>query len=333
MQKQTRGYKRITYIERDIIAQHLALGNSKRAIARKLCRSPSTITREIIRDTKKSDGYGYGAARASRRSVRRASSRRRSKYKLERFVRLHRYVMEKLKQLWSPQQIERRLKDEYPFDKSMRISSESIYRYLYIRPSRELRMLLRHGHLRRRKRGRPRKEEQRGKIPDMTMIEDRPQEVRKRLVPGHWEGDLLKGKRNQSAIGTLVERSTRYVILVPLGGLDASSVRKAFAKAIEGFPKDIRRSLTYDQGKEMADHLQLTMDTDMQVYFAQKGSPWERGTSENTNGLIRQFFPKGTDFTLVNNEELKRAQDLLNDRPRRVLDWQKPDEVLADVLH
>ncbi len=171
------------------------------------------------------------------------------------------------------------------------------------------------------------------KIPNMTMIQDRPQEVRKRLVPGHWEGDLLKGKRNQSAIGTLVERSTRYVILVPLGGLGASSVRKAFAKAIEGFPNDIRRSLTYDQGKEMADHLQLTMDTDMQVYFAHKGSPWERGTSENNNGLIRQFFPKGTDFTLVNNEELKRAQDLLNDRPRRVLNWKKPDEVLADVLH
>ena len=131
----------------------------------------------------------------------------------------------------------------------------------------------------------------------------------------------------------MVGRSTRYIILVPLRGLDASSVRKAFANAIKGFPGDIRRSLTYDQGKEMAEHLQLTMDTDMQVYFAHKGSPWERGTSENTNGLIRQFFAKGTDFTLVNNEQLKRAQELLNDRSRRVLDWKKPDEVLASVLH
>lgn len=130
-----------------------------------------------------------------------------------------------------------------------------------------------------------------------------------------------------------MERSTRYVILVPLRGLDANSVRKAFANAIKGFPGDIRRSLTYDQGKEMAEYLQLTMGTDIQVYFAHKGSPWEREPSENTNGLIRQFFAKGTDFTLVNNEQLKRAQDLLNDRSRRVLDWKKPDEVLASVLH
>ena len=333
MQIQTPRYKRITYLERDIIARYLAEGYSKRSIARKLSRSPSSITREIKRDTKNTDGYGYGAGRAGRRSIRRSSSRRRGKYKLQRIIRLYRYVMKKLKQLWSPQQIESRLKDEYPEDKSMRISSESIYRYLYVKPSRELRMLLRHGHLRRRKRGRPKKDEQRGKIVDMRMIDQRPMEVRKRLVPGHWEGDLLKGKRNQSAIGTLVERSTRYVILVPLGGLDANSVRNAFADAIKGFPGDIRRSLTYDQGKEMAEHLQLTMDTDMQVYFAHKGSPWERGTSENTNGLIRQFFPKGTDFTLVSDKQLKRAQDLLNDRPRRVLDWKKPDEVLASVLH
>jgi transposase, IS30 family len=225
MQTQTHRYKRITYLERDIIARYLAQGYSKRSIARELNRSASTITRETKRDTKNTDGYGYGAGRAGRRSMRRASGRRRGKYKLERIIDLYRYVMKKLKQLWSPQQIESRLKDEYPEDKSMRISSESIYRYLYVKPSRELRMLLRHRHLRRRKRGRPKKDEKRGKILDMTMIEQRPVEVRKRLVPGHWEGDLLKGKRNQSVIGTLVERSTRYVVLVSLGGLDAHSVR------------------------------------------------------------------------------------------------------------
>jgi len=167
----------------------------------------------------------------------------------------------------------------------------------------------------------------------MTMIDERPEEVIPRLVPGHWGGDLLKGKYNKSAIGTLVERSTRYTLLIPLPELNAQSVRRAFAEAVLELPSDIRRSLTYDQGKEMAEHIEFTLDTDMQVYFAHEGAPWERGTNENTNGLLRQFFPKGTDFTQVSIEELKRAQDLLNNRPRRVLHWQKPHEVLATVLH
>ena len=164
------------------------------------------------------------------------------------------------------------------------------------------------------------------------MIDERPEEVVSRLVPGHWEGDIIKGKRNQSALGTLVERRTRYTVLVPLLAFDAQSVRKAFAKALTNLPHDIRRTLTYDQGKEMADHIQLTLATNVQVYFAHEGSPWERGTNENTNGLIQQFFPKGTEFAQVTHAEIKRAQALLNDRPRKVLGFQKPDEVLSYVL-
>jgi len=330
---QHKRYTRVTDLERDTISWQLARGYSKREIARYLGRSPSTISREISRDISKTNGNVYGAARAGRRSNRNASRRRRGKYKLDNNPVLYNYVMEKLFLLWSPQQIEKRLIQEYPDDMNMRISSESVYKYLYVKPSRELRKLLRHGHLRRRKRGRPKREETRGKIPDMAMIDERPEEVMPRLVPGHWEGDLLKGKYNKSAIGTLVERRTRYTLLIPLPELNAQSVREAFADAVLELSSDIRRSLTYDQGKEMAEHLEFTLDTDMEVYFAHEGAPWERGTNENTNGLLRQFFPKGTDFTQVSIEELKRAQDLLNDRPRRVLHWQKPHEVLSMVLH
>ncbi|PSO43048.1 hypothetical protein BRC19_03295 [Candidatus Saccharibacteria bacterium QS_5_54_17] len=225
-----------------------------------------------------------------------------------------------------------RIRREYPLDIDMRISPEAIYQYLYVQPSKELRRLLRHGHLHPARRGRPKKGETRGQIPDMTMIDERPEEVIPRLVPGHWEGDIIKGAYNKSALGTLVERRTRYTILVPLTAFDAESVRKAFAEALTTLPDDIRKTLTYDQGKEMADHIQLALDTPVQVYFSHEGSPWERGAGENTNGLVRQFFPKGTDFTRVSHEEVKRVQALLNDRPRKVLGFQKPDEILSMVL-
>ena len=213
---------------------------------------------------------------------------------------------------------------------SMRVSPETIYRYLYVRPSTELRRLLRLGRLRRRKTGRPKKDDQRGKIPNMTQTLERPEEVESRLVPGHWEGDIIKGKYNRSALGTLVERTTRYTILVPLTSFDAETVREALAKELTNLPDDIRKTLTYDQGKEMSEHLRLTLDTDMQVYFAHQGAPWERGTNENTNGLIRQFFPKGIDFTEVPRQEIKKAQALLNGRPRKTLGFRKPDEVLLE---
>lgn len=166
----------------------------------------------------------------------------------------------------------------------------------------------------------------------MLSIEERPKEVKDRSVPGHWEGDLIVGKYKRSAIGTLVERTTRYVILVPLRAKDATSVREAYAREFRKLPEEIAKTLTYDQGKEMSEHKQFTIDTGMQVYFAHPGSPWERGTNENTNGLIRQYFPKGTEFDKIPGRELKRVQRQLNGRPRAVLQFRKPDEVINQLV-
>lgn len=172
----------------------------------------------------------------------------------------------------------------------------------------------------------------RGKIADMLSIEERPAEVADRTIPGHWEGDLIMGKYKQSAVGTLVERTTRYTIIVPLKAKDAVSVRKAYVKAIRTLPKELAKSLTYDQGKEMSDHKKFTIATGMQVYFAHPGSPWERGTNENTNGLIRQYFPKGTDFRTVSTKEIKRVQRQLNGRPRAAIGYQKPCDVIQQLV-
>ena len=176
-------------------------------------------------------------------------------------------------------------------------------------------------------------EENRGKIANMLSIEERPAEVADRTVPGHWEGDLILGKYKRSALGTLVERTTRYTILVPLGNQkDALSVREAYAAAFKTVPEELKKTLTYDQGKEMSQHEQFTIDTGIQVFFAHPGSPWERGTNENTNGLVRQYFPKGTDFSQVSSEEIKEVQRKLNDRPRQVLNYDKPNEVFNKLV-
>ncbi len=167
----------------------------------------------------------------------------------------------------------------------------------------------------------------------MISIEERPKEVEDRSIPGHWEGDLIMGKDHQSALGTLVERTTRWVFLVPLKKKDAESVRKAFAKAMLSLPKEVALSLTYDRGKEMAEHRLFTEATKIQVYFAHPHSPWERGTNENTNGLIRQFFPKGTDFSKVPLKAIREAQEMLNERPRAVNNWESPQERMAALLH
>jgi IS30 family transposase len=174
--------------------------------------------------------------------------------------------------------------------------------------------------------------DKRGAIPDMISIEERPPEVADRSVPGHWEGDLIMGKDHQSALGTIVERTTRTVVLVPLKDKDATSVRKAFAKEMKIFPEQMTLSLTYDQGKEMAEHKLFTRDTKIKVYFCHPSSPWERGTNENTNGLIRQFFPKGTDFGKVSKEEIKKVQNMLNERPRAVNNYDTPKERMALLL-
>jgi IS30 family transposase len=212
---------------------------------------------------------------------------------------------------------------------TMRISHETIYRYLY----ETLIKALRQEHKYRRKQKRGNTEEKRGKIADMLSIEERPREVADRSVPGHWEGDLIVGLHRKSALGTLVERTTRYTLLVPIGR-DKSpvAVRKAYARAFRSIPGELKKTLTYDRGKEMLEHRRFTIDTGIQVYFAHPASPWERGTNENTNGLIRQYFPKGTDFSKVSRRQIKRVQRRLNDRPRAVLDYEKPDEVINRLV-
>ena len=216
----------------------------------------------------------------------------------------------------------------------MHVSHESIYTYIYVLPRGELRKEL-ISYLRQGKRGRQRRKrdtDERGKIPNMVSIHERPKEVADRTVPGHWESDLIIGKANASAIGTLVERTTRTTILVPLKAKDAETVRKSFARVVKRLPKEVFRSLTHDRGTEMHEHELFTKDTKVQVYFADPQSPWQRGTNENTNGLIRDFFPKGTDFSTVSNREIKRVQRLLNERPRKALDWRTPNEVFAELF-
>ena len=243
-------------------------------------------------------------------------------------------VVEDLEHLWSPQQIATRLKEEFGDDVSMRISHETIYKTLYVQGRgelrRELARCLRSGRAKRVPQGRL---ERRGRIPDMVMISERPAEADDRAVPGHWEGDLLMGKANKSAIGTLVERSTRYVMLFGLPrGLTADQVRLAMTKIIQELPTSLRRSLTWDQGREMAEHVRLSIDTGIAIYFCDPHSPWQRGSNENTNGLLRQFFPKGESLAKVTEGDLQKAADLLNGRPRETLGWRTPAEKLAELV-
>lgn len=332
---QTRKYQRLTNDEREEISRGLAQGKAMSEIAKMLGRDRSTIWREIKRNNGKT---GYRAISASKRAQARAGARRKGKIKLTKNRELAVYVEGKLRQKWSPREISQRLKIEYAMDMSMQISHESIYQYIYVLPRGELKRTLiealrqEHKYRHKQKTG-SNTEETRGKIANMLSIEERPAEVEDRTVPGHWEGDLILGKYKRSALGTLVERTTRYTILVPLGAQkDAVSVRKAYAAAFQSIPAELKKTLTYDQGKEMSDHQQFTIDTNIEVYFAHPGAPWERGTNENTNGLIRQYFPKGTDFSTVSLEKIKEAQRSLNDRPRAVLDYLKPDEVFNNLV-
>ncbi|MCC2644211.1 MAG: Transposase, family [Nitrospira sp.] len=306
-------YQRLSSTEREEVSRSLAQGSGLSAIARRLGRAPSTVTREVRHNSGKS---GYRAFSAGNRANLRASSRNQGKSRLTRDDRLRGYVMEKLQKRWSPREIVKRLAVEYPGEKTMRISHETIYRYIYVLPRGALKTTLIQALRQARAYRRPRKsqdhEETRGKLVAMLSIEERPHEVADRTL----------------ALGTLVERTTRYTLLVPLKAKDATSVRKAYAKALRSLPREITKTLTYDQGKEMSEHKQFTIDTGITVYFAHPGAPWERGTNENTNGLLRQYFPKGTEFNKVSTREIKRVQRELNDRPRAALHWQKPTEVI-----
>jgi len=329
-------YSRLSFAERKLIEKLLGQNRSFTEIAELLNRATSTISNEI-----KGGGgnrYVYQAERAERRAQRNSRKRRRCKSKINKCGWLRRYVFSKIKKQWSPVQIAESLKKVYPDDTAMHISPESIYTYIYVLPKgslkKELLKCLRHPRKRRHyRRDTAEKPEIERKIADMISIEERPKEVEDRTVPGHWEGDLIIGKNRQSAMGTLVERTTRTVLLVPLKDRKALTVADAFAKIVKRLPKEMKLSLTYDQGREMAEHKLFTDVSGIKVYFAHPRSPWERGTNENTNGLIRQYFPKGTDFNQVTVKEIKFVQNRLNGRPRKALGFNTPYEVFKELIN
>lgn len=325
-------YNRLNVNEREEISLGIAQGRSQYNIAISLSRSPSTICREVNRNTTNRQAYRAVKAQGRANKLRHLV---RKKRKMDMNLPLRHYVLEKLDQLWSPEQIAKRLKILYPENMDMQISHESIYSYLYVLPRgalrKELVKCLRYHHINRRIQGKSRQKP--CPIQDYISIEERPAEVADRIIPGHWEGDLLMGHNNGSALGTLVERTTRMTFLVQLKAKDATAVREAFAKEFKHLPKGLKRSLTYDQGQEMAEHKLFTKSTQIKVYFAHPHSPWERGTNENTNALIRQFFPKGTEFSKVSLKNIKRSQDMLNDRPRKTLEFLTPHEVFSKLLH
>jgi len=327
-------YKRLNDLEREEISRLLSQKCSFRDIAKMLSRNISTVSREISAGS--GNKYTYRAVKAQNRARRNATKRKFGKRKLNDSQKLWAYIRKKLrKKKWSPRQIAEELKKDYPLDMTMRISPEAIYTYIYVLPrgalKKEIIACLRRNHKRRYKQSREVKMER--KLEDMLSIEERPKEVEDRIIPGHWEGDLIIGKYNRSALGTLVERTTRATILIPIKNREAETVAKAFAKEVKKLPKQMRLSMTYDQGREMARHKLFTNITGVKVYFAHPRSPWERGTNENTNGLIRQFFPKGTEFNKVSRYEVKKVQDLLNGRPRQALGFEKPYEVFNKLMN
>ena len=303
-------------------------GKSLRAIAARLGRAPSTVAREV----RHHGGRGhYKAVQAHRQAER--SARRPKAAKLA-APSLCAEVEARLLQLWSPQEIAAKLRAEFPDRPEMWVSHETIYKSLYVQGRgelrRELHRCLRTGRAQRRHQGR---NETRGRIPNMVMISERPAEIEDRAVPGHWEGDLIMGANNNSAIGTLVERSTRFVMLLHLPhGRTADAVRDAMTAKIRTLPEALRRSITWDQGKEMTQHARFTIETGVPIYFCDPHSPWQRGSNENTNGLLRQYFPKGISLRRFTAADLDAAADSLNGRPRQTLGWQTPAEKLNELL-
>jgi len=323
-------YRRLSLMEREELSRMLAAGSSPRTTAQAMNRAPSTLSRELTRQH--ASPVTYRAVPAHQRAQRRAHQPRIPR-KLAVQPRLRTAVFRLLAQRWSPEQIAHELPQRYPDEPTMRISHEAIYTYLYVLPrgafKRELVRYLRRRHRFRRphKMRRPSRP-----VQDIISIDERPLEVADRTVPGHWEGDLLVGHANASALGTLVERTTRFTLLVPLKAKDAATVRRAFARELRTLPAQLRRSLTYDQGQEMREHRLFTRQTKMRVYFAHPHCPWERGTNENTNGLLRQFFPTGTRFNQLSRKDIKQVQAMFNDRPRKVLNWHSPAHAFRHLL-
>ncbi|MBO2452769.1 IS30 family transposase [Actinomadura barringtoniae] len=321
----------LTVAERELIADLRREGRSLRAIGRALGRPASTVKREI--DARSVEGV-YQPHRAQRAW---AKSRPRPKVsKLAQAGRLREFVAHGLAERWSPEQICHALVIEFPDEQSMRVSPETIYQAIYVQARgglrREVADALRTGRTR-RKPHRSADQRTRRFVDEMVMISDRPAEVEDRAVPGHWEGDLIVGPRSETAIVTLVERSTRYVLLGHLpGGHTAEEVRDVLVPLIATLPAHLRGSLTWDQGCEMAAHQQFTVATGVPVYFCDPHSPWQRGSNENTNGLLRQYFPKGTDLSAHSAQDLEHVAQQLNGRPRKTLGWATPAERLRDLL-
>jgi transposase, IS30 family len=323
---ETKNYTRINKEERLKIQTLLNIGMTPTKIAQELGRSVSTITREIKKG-KTLPGEGYIADQSETHSwiylrTRRLDSKLMTDEKLREFVELQ------LKEGWSPEQISFRIRIHFAKDIRMRISHESIYKYIY----QENRTLIKYLTYKKPKRcGGKRRHIYLGKIPDRIPIDQRPQIIESREEIGHWEGDLIIGKDQKSAIGTLVERATRFTIIVKLESRKSEHVAKRFAEEIKKYPQSILKTLTYDNGIEMAAHKEFTRQTNMTVYFAHPYSSWERGTNENTNGLIRRIFPKKTDFRKITEQQLKQVELLLNTRPRKVLEWRTPFEQLIKL--
>ena len=314
-------------LEREEISRGVAAGRSCRAIARELGRAPSSISREIHRNGGRQH---YRAQVADSDAWSRA--RRPKICSLARNQRLREVVSSKLEDDWSPEQISHWLLKSYPDESSMHVSHETIYRTLYVQTRGALKKEL-SAHLRRsrgyRRNPKPHGvDDGRGRMVDAVPISMRPPEAADRAVPGHWEGDMLAGGRN-SQIATLVERKSRFLILVRLKGRDTVIVTKALADRIRKLPEHLKQSLTWDRGREMAQHKAFTVATELNVYFCDPQSPWQRGSNENTNGLLRQYFPRGMDLSNVTQKELDRIALKLNTRPRETLNWETPAEVLA----
>jgi IS30 family transposase len=310
--------------EREEISRGVAAGVSLRSLAQQLCRAPSTISRELKRNGGR---RRYRAAAADSHAWDRAL--RPKACKLARHDELRQLVAARLEENWSPEQIAGWLKQTYPDDEAHQVSHETIYRSLFVQArgvlKKDLQAHLRSGRAIRRSRHATGKGDQRGSLTDMISIRERPASVEDRAVPGHWEGDLLCGSAN-SYIVTLVERHSRYVLLAKVPNRDSHSVISALIDQAHRLPEELRKSLTWDRGKEMAQHKRFTLATDAAVYFCDPQSPWQRGSNENTNGLLRQYFPKGTNLSVHSQERLDEVARQLNGRPRKTLGFQTPAE-------
>ena len=324
-----RKYRQLLPDQRNQIQRGLNQGLSIRGIARQLGRSPSTISREIQRG-RVEETYDAVCGREEAQRRRRKGVRKLTEGSPLTLAVTHAILQRK----WSPEQIAGRLRMDYPEDKQWHVSHETIYQFIYAHPAGELRKALiaglRRGHSKRKPRTRGK--DRRGGITNMRSIRERPEEAQAREVPGHWEGDLIKGAFNASAIGTLVDRSSRFVILARVEDSTAEAILESFTRRLRTLPKSFRQTLTYDQGREMARHQELERNTGIRVYFADPHSPWQRPTNENTNGLLRQYFPKGTDLSEYSQRRLTQVAEELNNRPRKSLGFRTPAEVMAQQI-